>query len=144
MNTWFINGFREFTPVITRHFWVFNNHLDWTEAKAYCEEKVGTQFARVTSEVLHDEIYNITQANTWVGITDANKEGVWLWAYDDTPVTYFNWEPGQPNNAQQGQNCVSMHKQAGGKWADFRCKGWSEPKFACERRKMSKRFSKDF
>jgi hypothetical protein len=37
------------------------------------------------------------QGNLWIGYSDFQSEGVWVWASGD-PTTYTNWSPGEPNN----------------------------------------------
>ncbi|KAH9498740.1 chromatin-modulating protein mrc1, partial [Bulinus truncatus] len=53
----------------------------------------------------------------WIGLNDLRMENSFVWT-DNTPVTYTNWNPGEPNN-QNDEDCVSMI--GGGKWNDGQC-----------------------
>jgi len=37
----------------------------------------------------------------WIGFTDGNQEGNWVWVGDPSS-TYTNWAPGEPNNMTKG------------------------------------------
>lgn len=52
----------------------------------------------------------------WIGMQDPT-EGTFTWV-DNTPVQYTNWQPGEPNNANN-EDCVVM--LPGGHWNDAQC-----------------------
>ena len=54
-----------------------------------------------------------------LGLNDRNEEQGYQWS-DKSPVTYINWQHGQPNDAHQTQNCVVMYNRDG-KWSDYYC-----------------------
>jgi hypothetical protein len=63
----------------------------------------------------------LTTELAWIGLTDAQAEGVWQWVTGE-PFSYSNWAPGEPNNychntAQCGEHYV--HLQAGSVWNDL-------------------------
>ena len=54
----------------------------------------------------------------WIGFTDEASEGTWAWSNGD-PVTYTNWLPGEPNNAQDEDWAhINWAGNAGG-WNDW-------------------------
>ena len=58
--------------------------------------------------------------NVLFGATDATREGTWVWV-DGTPFDYSNWNPGEPNNAEN-EDCAGIGMGINnGKWADFSC-----------------------
>ena len=54
-----------------------------------------------------------------LGLNDRNEDQGYQWS-DKSPVTYINWQHGQPNDAHQTQNCVVMYNRDG-KWSDYYC-----------------------
>jgi hypothetical protein len=72
----------------------------------------------------------------WVGFTDAASEGSWGWT-DGSPVTYVNWNSGEPNNGH-GYECAAtseedcaMIRWSGSSWNDYPCAcAW--PSAVCE------------
>jgi len=64
----------------------------------------------------------------WIGFTDQGTEGSWYW-YDGSPVSYTNWEPGEPNNSGWwGEDCAEMWGD--GLWNDASC--WDDNGMICE------------
>ena len=53
----------------------------------------------------------------WIGLNDELTEGTFVW-YDQSPVNYTNWAPGEPNNAGD-EDCVQIYPD--GKWNDLNC-----------------------
>jgi hypothetical protein len=60
----------------------------------------------------------------WIGFTDEETEGVWKWVSGEN-VTYTNWTPLEPNNAQYfggqffgSENYAVMNWQQNGRWND--------------------------
>lgn len=65
----------------------------------------------------------INQTGTiWIGLNDEAVEGTFVW-YDQSPVTYTNWAPGEPNNQGGSENCVQIYPggTAPGTWNDLSC-----------------------
>lgn len=57
----------------------------------------------------------------WIGFSDEVQEGTFVW-YDQSPVTYTNWAPGEPN--QNGnEDCVQIYPGGAnpGTWNDLSC-----------------------
>ena len=40
-------------------------------------------------------------------MNDIDEEGMYVWT-DGSPVTYIKFDPGQPNNAHGGEDCVVL------------------------------------
>ena len=52
----------------------------------------------------------------WIGLTDHAKEGEWVWASGE-PVTYTNWGPHEPKDADWGDEDFVLIKYSG-EWSD--------------------------
>uniref|UniRef100_A0A8C7DZT9 Macrophage mannose receptor 1 n=1 Tax=Naja naja TaxID=35670 RepID=A0A8C7DZT9_NAJNA len=72
--------------------------------------------------------------DSYIGLTlGLDKKFSWM---DGTPVTYEDWAPGEPNFANDDENCVVMYYYSG-VWNDINC--GSEKSFICERHNSSVR-----
>lgn len=58
----------------------------------------------------------------WIGFTDENSEGSYYW-YDESPVVYTNWNPGEPNNGGGNEDCTQIYPD--GLWNDLECTGYT-------------------
>ena len=58
------------------YFWS-EEEKNWFEAEEACERQVG-HLASVTSQEVHNHIKG-KQITAWIGGTDMNNEGAWLW-----------------------------------------------------------------
>lgn len=52
----------------------------------------------------------------WIGLTDYAKEGEWVWASGE-PVTYTNWGPNEPKDADWGDEDFVLIEYSG-EWSD--------------------------
>jgi len=105
---------------------VCDNSTNWFLARTYCQSN---SFGDLL--VLNDsDEDNFIQSKTgglahWIGFDDNATEGSFIWV-DGSPVTYTNWNWGEPNNAGI-ENCATI----GGTWNDLPC-SVSRP-FVCEK-----------
>jgi hypothetical protein len=82
---------------------------------------MGGHLAIVNSKGEDDFLAAISRGHVWLGATDAEKEGQWVWI-DGTPMTYSNWDYGEPNNARdprtgKRENYLMISKY--GRWNDL-------------------------
>lgn len=87
----------------------------------------------VTSTLLKD-VYcsNEYFCTTWTGGNDIETEGVFVWGYSGTPVTFTNWDASNPDdwtNPLVEIDCVEMFYT--GQWNDKPCD--SATSFICEK-----------
>jgi hypothetical protein len=54
----------------------------------------------------------------WIGLNDVDIEGTFGWTNGD-PLTYTNWNPGEPNDLAPGEDFVLMNWGVNGAWNDF-------------------------
>ena len=64
-------------------------------ARRYLDEEWGTEF--------HEII------NPWIGIHHLYDEGRTLFASDNTTVVWSNWDAYEPNNVNDGEDCVHLY-----------------------------------
>jgi hypothetical protein len=99
----------------------------WAEAKWEANNR-GGYLATITSQAESDFVYNngvkdlsvpVGDYNRgiWIGLNDAMMEGTFVWENGE-PVSYTNWEAGEPNNFGPGEDYVQIQPW-NGKWNDY-------------------------
>jgi hypothetical protein len=77
----------------------------------------------------------LKNATTYLGATDGDEEGVFVWISDNSKVSdsYSNWVPDSPNGGDQ-ENCMVIMGDAGN-WDDVRCtpEGETTMNFVCSK-----------
>ncbi|XP_075993516.1 galactose-specific lectin nattectin-like [Genypterus blacodes] len=107
----------------TRCFNYFGIGKIWVDAELACQA-IGGNLASVHSAgedaFLRNLIFNKSGSHrrTWIGGSDAVKEGVWLWS-DGSKFVFKRWLPGQPGNTGGKEHCMEMN--IGNKWNDVQC-----------------------
>ncbi|XP_049428017.1 CD209 antigen-like protein E isoform X2 [Epinephelus fuscoguttatus] len=76
----------------------------WDDSRQDCMQR-GADLVIINSRQEQAFLTGFTAA-AWVGMTDREKEGTWIWV-DGTPVDKdgLNWAPGQPDGAFGGEDC---------------------------------------
>ncbi|XP_013820647.1 PREDICTED: low affinity immunoglobulin epsilon Fc receptor isoform X1 [Capra hircus] len=90
----------------------------WIQARYACEDLDGRLVSIHSPE---EQDFLTKRANwrgSWIGLRDLDIEGEFIWM-DNQPLDYSNWQPGEPNDGGQGENCVMM--LGSGKWNDAFC-----------------------
>lgn len=113
-------------PTTGNEYFLTASPLSWTEAQA---EAVAAGGNLVTINNAEEQkwlldVFGKTEV-FWIGFTDQEREGVWKWASGEE-VTYTNWTPNEPNNAQSfgglffgGENYAVMNWEQNGRWNDL-------------------------
>ncbi|MEN6445957.1 MAG: lectin-like protein [Candidatus Cloacimonas sp.] len=88
----------------------------WANAKTACE-KAGAYLMTITSA--QEQNLVPTDANYWIGLSDAETEGIMKWVTSE-PVTYYNWNAAEPNNSNDEDYVQTYSASSGytGKWND--------------------------
>ena len=109
----FIDDHLETWPTASQHCAAHRSHL------ATIETRAEDTFIRNHCQKLFKR--GLTPSDTfWVGGTDDVVEGAWLWYDTDTPITFFSWSPGQPQNGST-EDCLCLFGQHGFLWDDALC-----------------------
>ncbi|XP_029997567.1 C-type mannose receptor 2 [Sphaeramia orbicularis] len=99
----------------------FQATLSWSEARISCQQQ-GADLLSITK--LHEQTYingllTGYSAALWIGLNDLDINGGWQWA-DSSPLKYLNWEPDQPNHAEE-ENCAVIRTESSGRWQNRDC-----------------------
>ena len=88
-------------------------------------KKYSTKLVYNTADILYlqSPIYFIFNTDLWIGASDVNREGIFLWDNGAVSVSrgYTNWYPGEPNNINGGENCMVYYIPYGFAWNDGVC-----------------------
>ncbi len=123
------------------HCYFFNpNPLGFELARAACQERgTGWDLASVRSAADSAFLGEVLAFEAWVGASDADSEGTWVWVVDDQPFwlgtgttgsavdgAFVNWNATEPNGAN-ATNCARALPRSFGSpipdapWADLGC-----------------------
>lgn len=69
------------------------------------------------------------EAAYWLGGNDIEMEGLFNWVKSGKYVTYTDWTPGQPDNAND-EDCMELRGVFYYHWNDFQCN--VPQRFICE------------
>ncbi|XP_062598674.1 perlucin-like [Saccostrea cucullata] len=111
---------------------------DWMVAMSYCNS-LHAKLVEIET-VTEDEFLRLylldhkMTGNYWIGMSDIQAEGVWVWTSSQNTPTYSNWNPGQPDNSGK-EDCGSLPSWCGFHWNDYPCNMINN--FICEKEVMS-------
>ncbi|XP_037650480.1 lactose-binding lectin l-2-like [Sebastes umbrosus] len=116
-------------------FWYsFNNRcykyvatrMTWADAELHCVSE-GANLVSIHSldedKFVKSLIKNFdpTQGYNWIGLSDTQKEGAWMWS-DGSAINYVLWgSAGQPDNIGGIEHCVHTNYYRDFKWNDYTC-----------------------
>uniref|UniRef100_A0A8C6ST14 C-type lectin domain-containing protein n=1 Tax=Neogobius melanostomus TaxID=47308 RepID=A0A8C6ST14_9GOBI len=143
---WKLNG--------TKCYHFSTTKSSWNQSRDECKEKRGYLVkidSREEQRFLFYEVRELmnkrddSEDKFWIGLTDAKKEGEWIWI-DDTPLNqslsfWFKGDKVEPDNwtdndtKPEGEDCVRMGEMGTDFvekcWFDKHCK--AEQRFICEK-----------
>jgi hypothetical protein len=114
------------TYFMGRRYAIVRDELTWHEARNLAES-LGGHLVVINDADENQFISDMYAAPLssgfiWMGLTDIGDEGTFRWI-DGTPVGYTNWDAGQPDNFEPGENCVASGPILNGAmtWNDNYC-----------------------
>jgi len=125
------------------YYELFHQQVHYSEAKAFAAKRLhnGLPGRLVTINCSFQEVFvksflNKNHLNAaWLGAEDSVKEGQWIWTagplegkviplekklLNSSGYGYSNWASGEPNNANEGENCATIIARSSG-WNDVSC-----------------------
>ena len=108
-------GFNKYCYKLTQDLKTWNNAM--TDCVA-----IGSNLVTIHSEEEQDFVWSIIPVNVdiWMGGNDIATEGDWVWEDGKPWGVYTKWHPGEPNDANYAEDCLTMY-QAHGMWNDLDC-----------------------
>ncbi|XP_030375092.1 macrophage mannose receptor 1 [Scaptodrosophila lebanonensis] len=114
---------------------------NWFKATQYCRYH-GMHLASISSQEENDRLekhirdFGLGHEHFWISGTDLADEGNFFWMATGRPITFTNWNAGEPNNFRyengEEENCLELWNRDGKglKWNDSPCS--FETYFVCE------------
>ncbi|KAK7933324.1 hypothetical protein WMY93_004220 [Mugilogobius chulae] len=114
----------DWTRFGSRCFKYIQETKTWIDAEKSCQT-LGANLASIHSAEENDFILDMIQketgarTRTWIGGSDAAKEGIWLWT-DGSVWDYTAWHSGEPNNVANNEHSLMVNLHSTPKfWNDF-------------------------
>ena len=126
-NVWIRNKTDEirYCP-IDNHYIGVNKQLNYSNSRSYCIDNFATDLATIESSadnsLVRDSVTELnvaTYETIWIGLNDIDSENAWYTWNDGTPVIYDKWNDGEPNDADDGEDCACLPTQ--NFWNDVPC-----------------------
>ena len=98
---------------------VVDEQKSWDDASAYCENissylvEVTTDAEREFAAKLLRDYTNDGSYKFWIGVTDRDTEGRFLYQHDQQLVPGNYWYEGEPNDYGAGEDCAHMSRYIG-------------------------------
>ncbi|CAH2090894.1 unnamed protein product [Euphydryas editha] len=114
---------------------------NWFKAQQYCRFH-GMHLASISTQEENDRLEKYVRESGygrehfWTSGTDLAEEGNFFWMANGRPLTFVNWNAGEPNNFRyengEEENCLELWNRddKGLKWNDSPCS--FETYFICE------------
>lgn len=99
---------------------IVGSPVTWINADAHCKSHASS-LAKIPNDFTNAEIVvKMNLALTpegWIGL---RKTQLWHWSDTSENYTFRNWQQGQPDNLNGGQNCAAIVVKSG-TWTDEQC-----------------------
>uniref|UniRef100_A0A3Q1I672 C-type lectin domain-containing protein n=1 Tax=Anabas testudineus TaxID=64144 RepID=A0A3Q1I672_ANATE len=106
------------TKLCSSCYFLSTERGSWTTGREDCRTR-GADLVVIDSIEEQTFLSGLSNKNTWIGLTDRDKEGTWKWV-DGTPLTVTYWASNQPDN-KNGEDCVEILSDQSSKWNDISC-----------------------
>ncbi|XP_058918426.1 low affinity immunoglobulin epsilon Fc receptor [Kogia breviceps] len=89
----------------TKCYYFGEGTKEWIQAQHACSKLQGRLVSIHSQEERDFLTKHSIKRGSWIGLRDLDMEGEFIWM-DNNPLDYSHWQPGEPNGAGQGENCV--------------------------------------
>ncbi|BFZ25371.1 hypothetical protein BsWGS_28412 [Bradybaena similaris] len=101
------------------------SQVSWGDAQELCYAYSG-KLAEIESSGENVFLKNLVRTKhapyTWLGATDIFNEGTWEWVNTGNEIfSFVDWAPNQPDNAAQGEDCLTLYRDENYQWNDYPC-----------------------
>lgn len=99
--------------------------VTWEEARDNCR-RLGFELVKIESEAEQEFVWGVaeeTDGDYWIGLTDSEAEGTFVW-WDGSPLGSFApWADEQPDSGdgEVDEDCVELIQLEAGRWNDRDC-----------------------
>ena len=118
-----------------RCYSVFQRKTSWQKAFDRCAKSGGA--LAVVSSQLQQTVLSSVLGNcqrTWIGLSDHEEEGHWVWADGYTRSSFRNWDAGEPNNKGNEDYVVIKSASKQYRWSDAQGRTGNADCYACSYR----------
>merc|ERR1711936_1433092 len=94
--------------------------MNWNDAHEYCLE-IGGYLVEIDAQEEEDWLlgaFAVYDQDYWIGLTDQEEEGEWIWADSGYAPKYTAWAEGEPNNMGEGEDCAVLFDMYNGQQLD--------------------------
>ena len=93
--------------------------LSWGAAFNVCSE-ADSHLARVNNNGVNKRVQQFVSGDMeiWLGISDSQEEGTWVYSNNAKVGNWNNWGEGNPDGGEE-ENCATLKED--GKWNDKNC-----------------------
>jgi hypothetical protein len=124
------------SPPTGHKYFVCYSSFDWENAQNTCKKMFKGDLVTINDATENDFVHSVALLSgadaLWIGINDTKTEGTFVWASKE-PVSYTNWEPGEPNDHLGNEDCGQIYRSTG-TWNDLSCT--DQLFFICETSKL--------
>uniref|UniRef100_W5MMA2 C-type lectin domain-containing protein n=1 Tax=Lepisosteus oculatus TaxID=7918 RepID=W5MMA2_LEPOC len=119
----------------SKYYYISEDYETWNNSRSDCQKR-GGDLVVIDSSLEQIFIWSHTGGNYWdqywIGVTDAKREGTWLWV-DDTQLTGGYWMDGQPDNFNLSEDCAATFTTVNAlkSWNDVECQ--NSLRWICEK-----------
>ncbi|XP_045160082.2 perlucin-like isoform X1 [Mercenaria mercenaria] len=112
--------------------------VNFSAAEYFCVQH-GSHIVHVESEsennFLKNHMRDLKESSYWIGLTDTDVEGTWVWSGTGKYALFTDWSSHSPNNYDGNQHCVFMEFAHDFEWNDMTCN--AKYRAVCEKNLLS-------